>query len=196
MKTFRQIKAISAGLLLSCSVIPVVMAEDIEIYTQSGAQTSGAKPNLLFLIDGSIDMLATSDVTVGYDPATTYTGDCNNNYIYYTDDGSTPDCDGNGSNSPEFFNASALVCKDATTATEIVFDTDGITPISTIEVDSGLLTVGKYNDQIAHYRSESIKVKGNTSIVTSWGALDTSTSAEQAFSVECLADSGVHGLSD
>lgn len=172
MKIFHQIRAVSAGLLLSCAFVPAAMAEDIEIYTTPSATVSGAKPNLLFLIDGSIDMLATSDVTVSYDPAVTYSGSCDSSYIYYTDDGSTPDCDGTGNNAPDYFNASALACKKAVSATEIVYDTDGITPIGTVEVPSGLLTAGRYNDQIAHYGTTG---KGKNA-VSSWVALDTSTS--------------------
>jgi len=113
MKKFNQVKAIIVGLVLSSSVIPAAMADDIEIYTTNDATASGVFPNILFLVDNSIsmgyDLLA--PIREHYDPGTTYTVVCQTDGIYFTAlSQPAPDC----STAPEnYFNRSALVCDTA-----------------------------------------------------------------------------------
>ncbi len=200
MKIFHQIKSIFAGLLLSCSVVPVVMADDIEIYTTPAADTSGFKPNLMFIIDGSSDMLATSQIRPAYDPGEEYVGSCDSDFIYYTDDTSAPDCDGTGQDAPDFFKFDALVCKKALVTTQFVKGDDGLNEVSesgeptgrTEEVRGPLFTAGRFNDQLAHYGRSG----NGGSATAAWVGIDTSTSAEREFTVECESDSGIHGLED
>jgi hypothetical protein len=158
MKTPNQVKAIFAGLLISSSVLPVAMAEDIEIYTTPSADVSGVKPNLLFLIDGSSDMMATSTVGVSYDPGVDYPGSCSDDFLYYTDDGSVPDCDAGGQG-PDFIKAEALVCDNAVLTTEYILGADGLLEAApngrltgaTQVVAGPLVSFGVYNDNFAQY---------------------------------------------
>ncbi|NOQ69191.1 MAG: hypothetical protein GQ573_03670 [Gammaproteobacteria bacterium] len=201
MKISHQIKAIFTGLLFSCSVIPVVMADDIEIYTTSGAQTSGVKPNLLFIIDGSSDMSTTSLVTESYDPDTTYEGSCNSDYIYYAENGgSIPDCDGSGNNAPDYFNSGALVCEAAEFTTQLVLDEDNVPvvyesgePMGETEVVKGpLWEQGIFSGRLAHYGTAGNGDKASPA----WVAIDITRDEERSYTVECEADSGTHGESD
>jgi type IV pilus assembly protein PilY1 len=192
MKIFHHIKAIVAGLLLSSSVVPVVMAEDIEIYTTPGANVSGAKPNLMFIIDGSLDMLVTSDVTEAYDPDTDYPGSCDSDFVYYTNDLTVPDCDGTDSAAPDYFKEDALECENALVTTQLVLDRDGVPVVDrsgiptgeTEEVDGPLERLGTFSGRLAHYGTDA------------WVTIDITRSEEREYTVECQSDSGIHGEDD
>jgi type IV pilus assembly protein PilY1 len=93
---------LGAALLTVCVSLPAI-ADDIEIYRGN----SGARPNVLFVLDTSGSM----DTTVlqtppAYDPSTTYAGTCVAGRIYYTTNNGTPSC---GSNN--WFPASSNTCK-------------------------------------------------------------------------------------
>ena len=180
MKKSSQIKAAFVGLLLSSSVLPVATAEDIEIYTTLGANSSTPNPNIMFIVDTSGSMGTESLVKPSYDALTTYKGDCAVNGtccasdgIYFVDNGRIPDCATN----TDYFNRSALVCDHAVagyTATGVL-----ISP----KQDGALLLIGSYSDQLAQYDT----VKGK------WRELKIGTSAERDYLVECFSDSGIHG---
>ena len=80
MKRISRILCTLAGLVALLGS-PPTLADDSEVFTSSSFTTStGTRPNVLFVIDtsGSMD----SEVTV-YDPAQTYTGSCDANYVYW-----------------------------------------------------------------------------------------------------------------
>ena len=62
MKYFNQVKAIIAGLMLGASVVPAVLADDIEIYTTLPADQTVSNPNIMFIVDTSASMEATKRV--------------------------------------------------------------------------------------------------------------------------------------
>jgi hypothetical protein len=151
MKNLRQIKAIVAGLLLSSSVVPVVMADDIEIYTTPGAASANSNPNILFIVDNSISMEAETKVKPNYDESTNYAGSCQTDGIYFVDDGVTPDC---SVPNEDWFNRSALVCDHAL----VGYEADGDKK-SPGEVGS-LLMIGTYSDQLAQFEPVSKQWRG------------------------------------
>ena len=143
MKKFRQIKALVAGLLLSSAVVPVLMADDIEIYTTPNAASASANPNILFMVDNSLSMEATSWVKPDYDESVTYdaAGGCQTDGIYFVDDGRQLDC---SLPNEDWFNRSALVCDHALVA----YADDGTRDPSQ---PGSLGLIGTYSDQLAQF---------------------------------------------
>lgn len=172
MKKYEQVKAAVVGLVLSSAVIPVAMAEDIEIYR---SDTSVINPNILFILDNSGSMEARSWVKPYYDPSRAYIGDCQRDGIYFSKLEGKPDCSASPDN---YFNRSALVCDNA----KYLYRADGVKESPIVEL--GLQLFGTYSDQFAR-RDDSI----NKSL--RWEALDGA--APRDYLVECLADSGLHG---
>src|SRR5436190_13259671 len=92
--TDNRIRSFVAGVLLTAFVAMPALADDSEIY-QSQANATGARPNVLFIIDTSGSMNTDVELTPApYNPATTYTSTgCSSSEIYYgTDPNSPPDC--------------------------------------------------------------------------------------------------------
>lgn len=184
MKKYEQLKAAVVGLVLSSAVIPVAMADDIEIYVNNSSETSEVNPNILFMVDNSGSMDATSPVRAYYDPSVSYNGAsgnvCQRDGIYFVPlGGGKPDCSTAPAN---YINRSALVCDNA----KYLYRSDGVKESPRVEL--GLQLFGTYSDQFAR-RDDSIR---NT---VRWEQLpNTITAAAQRdYLVECLADSGLHG---
>ncbi len=186
MKNYKQIKAVIAGLVLSSAVLPVAMAEDIEIYTDDGLTTAAENPNILFLVDTSTSMATPLTVRNHYDPSITYVKpdavNCQTDGIYFVGlNDPAPVCSTAPTN---YFNRASLDCDVA----KFVYTADGTKESPAVEI--GLSLFGTYSDQFARY---------NDSITTAkkWELLpDTNTpssSAERDYMVECLSDSGKHG---
>ncbi len=184
MKNYEQLKAMVVGLVLSSAVIPVAMADDIEIYVNNSSETSEVNPNILFMVDNSGSMDLTSPVRAYYDPSVSYDGAsgnaCQRDGIYFVPlGGGKPVC----STSPgNYFNRSALVCDNA----KYLYKSDGNKESPTVEL--GLQLFGTYSDQFA-------RLDDSINNAARWEQLpDTITAAAQRdFIVECLADSGLHG---
>ncbi len=89
-------------------------ADDTEIFTGMAAGSTSAKPNVLFIVDTSGSMgFNYINVPNGlYNPATTYTGSCDSNHYYWSNNGSVPDC----STSTQYLKASLFKCDDAASA--------------------------------------------------------------------------------
>src|SRR5262245_50770181 len=106
MKTLGRLRSSSLAILLAVAAGSTAHADDTEVFV--GRADSYSDPNVLFVIDtsGSMDTIANF---LAYDPAQTYTGACAADRIYWSDDGSEPDC----ATSSNWFNASALVCNAA-----------------------------------------------------------------------------------
>ncbi len=190
MKYFNQVKAVFTGLLLSSSVVPVVSADDIEIYTTLPPGSGTSNPNIMFVVDTSVSMGTELRIKPFYDPEITYppaggalragATACESSGIYrFTTDEidagllDFPDCAGDN-----YFNRSALVCDHAV----VGYNIDG-TKITSHQ-DGSLLMVGTYSDQMAYYDTTSER----------WLELDDITdSDERDYKVECLSDSGIHG---
>jgi type IV pilus assembly protein PilY1 len=67
-------------------------AQDIEIFIGNNNPGNNAKPNILFILDDSISMGADTLTQNNFDPATTYSGSCNVNRVYWSTSGSPPSC--------------------------------------------------------------------------------------------------------
>ena len=174
MKKFHQIKTLIAGLMLSSSVIPVVTADDTEVYTTLGGSNAISNPNIMFVIDTSSSMETETWVKPLYDDSAIYpvaaVGGCDATVIYFDGDGNIPDC----LTSTDYFSQSDLVCDHAL----VGYNADG-TVISPGQ-DGSLLMIGTYSDQFARFDGTSNR----------WREVSNSASGTI---VECLSDSGIHG---
>ena len=96
-----------------------LLADDTEVYLGDLAFTTNIRPNVLFIIDTSGSMDTDVQLTTGnYDPATTYTGACDPNYVYWAsaaDNGVAPTCPPStaGTNRRGYINASSNNCADS-----------------------------------------------------------------------------------
>src|SRR5262245_9009292 len=96
------------GLLLVCAGAMPAHADDTEIFV--GRSENYSDPNVLFVIDTSGSMDTVTNF-LAYDPATTYAGACNASRLYWSTDGSEPDC----TSTTNYINKTALVCNAAVT---------------------------------------------------------------------------------
>ena len=89
MRYLHKLRISSLGLLLICASAMPAHADDTEIFV--GRSDNYSDPNVLFVIDtsGSMDTVVNF---LAYDPATTYAGSCDNSRLYWSTDGSEPDC--------------------------------------------------------------------------------------------------------
>ena len=173
MKIIHQVKAVLAGIVLSSSVVPVATAEDIEIYNSLGANIASSNPNIMFIVDTSGSMGATSKVKESYDDSNTYTGSCASDGIYFVNDGKIPNCASN----TDYFDRAALECDHAV----VGYTALGV-KISPPQ-DGSLLMIGTFSDQLAQFDPSKKK----------WRELTIGTSAQRSYMVECFSDSGIHG---
>lgn len=117
MKTVLQhIRTLSLTTIVTLLVASSVMAEDIEIYLTSSLTASEVRPNITFIVDTSGSMSTTDvpDTTedTSYVPSHTYTGSCSSSRIYWSTDGTPPDC----ATTNQYVNTSANTCKASFTA--------------------------------------------------------------------------------
>lgn len=92
--------------------VNTALADDTEVYLGGNAGNSSVKPNVLFIIDTSGSMGTTETFTNGsYDPATTYTGSCDTNRIYWSDRGNPPTC-----STDNYITRTANKCDDSAAA--------------------------------------------------------------------------------
>ncbi len=181
MKIFRQIQAVLAGLLLSGAVLPVALADDIEIYTSPAALSAAKNPNIMFIVDNSGSMQTELTVRKPYLETTDYAGSCERDGIYFVELGTeleSIDCL-DLKYKDNWFKRSALVCNHAV----VEYDVDGVK--LNPGVDGSLKTFGSFTDQFAHY---------DTSVSPGrWRELSIGNTSDRDFVVECLSDSGIHG---
>ncbi|MEO1201354.1 MAG: hypothetical protein AAFX10_01515 [Pseudomonadota bacterium] len=121
------------------------------------------KPNVLFVLDTSTSMASAVETNESFDSDEDYPGDCSSNRLYWSDVDAFPDCD----NTQNYIRKSAFECQNATSALE---------------------SVGAYTDTMVQYRGGD--KDGNGSNPPRWQNLAAGYDTE---SVECQADSGVHG---
>ena len=126
---------IAAAALVTIGAGHPALADDTEILSTTTTAARENRPNTLFIADTSGSMTATITTEEIFDPArATYADgvtDCNETYIYFTTDGTSPPaCDGN----KNWFDASLLRCDQAVFA---------------------LTNGGRYSDIMAQYYSAS-----------------------------------------
>ncbi len=124
-------RALLMGFWLGVAVSQPAVADDTEIFrpTLPPSLAAQIKPNVLFIVDTSSSMLApVSGAARPFDPATTYTGACASNRIYWSTSGAVPDCN----TTLQYFDVSALRCA-----------------ASNIQLNAG--GGGLYQDRLARY---------------------------------------------
>src|SRR5947208_12753955 len=88
---------------------PSALADDSEIFT--GGSSSGAQPNILFILDTSGSMASTVTTQTPFNPATTYAGACSSTLVYFqASGGSAPTTGCSGMSS---FSTSYQKCQSA-----------------------------------------------------------------------------------
>ncbi len=93
-----------ATILLTTTAVAVITvaatfsparADETEIFTGVPDIASGARPNILFIIDTSGSMAGEITTQEPYDPSETYSGDCSSNRVYFrSGSDAPPDCGG------------------------------------------------------------------------------------------------------
>ena len=104
-----RVRGFCAGLALTIFCATPSMADDTEIFVGSQGDV---RPNIMFILDtsGSMDGMVTTQEE--YDPATTYSGNCDPNRIYWLRDTGDPlNC-----NEDQWFDAAQLRCNAAVQA--------------------------------------------------------------------------------
>jgi type IV pilus assembly protein PilY1 len=96
MKTSMNSRLLSLGaaLLVTLAGGPAA-ADDTEIFTGTPSSVSAARPNILFIFDTSGSMDSNVVTQVPYSPATTYSGSCRSDRVYYrtgSDANNPPSC--------------------------------------------------------------------------------------------------------
>src|SRR5262245_61329921 len=103
-----RLAALVGGITLAVFCGSPALADDTEIFV---GQQSGARPNILFILDTSGSMDSQVSTQPPYDPATTYNGSCSTSRVYWIkNSGNAPDC----SSTNQWFNAGELACDAAT----------------------------------------------------------------------------------
>ena len=98
------------GILASGLLCAGAFADDSEIFL--GANTSGAAPNILFILDTSGSMNSSVSSQVPYDATAVYAGACSNTLVYYSNSSSIP----SGCGSINSYSATYQKCQSANTA--------------------------------------------------------------------------------
>lgn len=171
LKFISKLKPVGMGFFLSIYGSMPVLADDIEIYTQSPAGT--VKPNLLFILDNSRSMIVnqvplnTADpfLKQQYSVTNAYPGGCfDTSKVYYTTDNNIPAC-----GSTDYFDRSDLHCDHANDE----YNASGVQINNFGPIDQW----GTYSDQLAQHSATDV-----------WGKIKANSGA-----VECAQDQGVHG---
>ncbi len=104
-----RLRAVALGTLLALTCGSPAVADDTEIFV---GRQSGARPNILLILDTSGSMNGAVSTQVLYDPSVTYGGTCSASRVYWRrDTGDPPDC-----GDDTWINASELTCDAATQA--------------------------------------------------------------------------------
>ena len=139
------------------------IADDTELLLLNPDPLNNPKPNILFILDTSGSMTSLEDTNDPYEFTDSYGGDCDVNNIYWTDVDVIPDCN----TTTNFIVNSSFHCDYAT---------------------KQLNGVGSFFNTMVQYRDGGRHgVSGGPTI---WQYLASGYNTE---SVECQADSGVHG---
>lgn len=130
MNTFtHRLGSLACGLLLGLIALPAT-ADDTEIFIASqDPSITGAKPNILFIIDNSGSMDSTVTTQEAWNPSTTFSGCYNANRLYFSTNSSRPGC-----GSSNYIEKTANYCDASKNA---------------------LASVGSYSDRMLAWRSSN-----------------------------------------
>jgi type IV pilus assembly protein PilY1 len=171
-----RVRGFAAGALATLFVSLPALADDTEIY-QSQANETGARPNVLFIMDTSGSMDSEVEQTIAaYDMTREYVGVCNKDFIYYSQGSDTPPNCSLGSTENRI-PRSVFKCAAATAALGTNVGSPGVWP-----------AVGNGREQAAQYRYVDMNRNGTQR----WEWLQSNWNDSNF--VECESDEGVHGL--
>ncbi len=162
--TNTRLAALFTGALWMVAAGLPALADDTELFvaTSSGA---GIRPNVLFIIDNSGSMSTKVITQQTYNPATTYSGSCSQDRVYWREGtGNDPSC-----STDQWFNRTALSCQAAIEAFK---------------------TGGKYIDVLVQYDPDTVTKGKDKDTGQRWEALDDE---QRDRVVECKADAGAYG---
>lgn len=99
---------VAAGLATLASA-PTAQADDTELFVGEAVAAPSARPNIMFILDtsGSMDSNVTTQTV--FDPATTYSGSCRSDRIYWSTSASRPP----SCSTDQYIAASAFTCNAA-----------------------------------------------------------------------------------
>lgn len=158
-----------AGLYVLLSGAPA-LADDTELLLLNPSAASQPKPNILFILDTSGSMGTFEDTIEPYDSSNSYSGNCDDDYLYWSDTGVAPICDGNET---QFIEKDEFECDFAT---------------------NQINGIGSYSDTMVQWRESAVPVGGGSTIdVWWWQTLEPGNEDDV---VECQSDSGIHGDGD
>lgn len=167
----RRLRTLGLSMLIGATAAFPAHADDTEIYTGLNNLSGAVDPNVLFIIDTSGSMGTTvSSVVAPYDASTTYSGSCDNDFIYWSSSGSVPTC-----STSQRFRKDKFRCAAANTP---LFST-------------GATGTGLFQDRVARFSEGSFFFFSSSS---TWESL--STFQQDPPHVECRADEGIHGAQD
>ena len=166
-----RVKQVLTGLMLALVAAVPAIAEDIEIYTRANLGAATVQPNVMFLMDNSGSMRNELPVTVPYDHTVTYatSGGYDNTMYYYADGDAIPD-----SGSRSYFDKASNKCDNSLNEYDTGVPTGN---------PGSLVNNGYYIGQVAQHSTQR----------DIWQQISTRNAAERAYSIECIADSSVHG---
>ena len=142
------------------------LADDTELLLLNPSAFTRPKPNILFILDTSGSMRTEEQTVQPYDSSVTYTGNCDNDMLYWTDVEVEPVCDGTET---QFIQKSAFYCDSAT---------------------QQLSGIGNFSNTMVQWRTTPYDVGGSIIDVYWWQTLEPGN--DTGF-VECELDRGVHG---
>lgn len=149
------------------------LADDTELLLLNPSATTQPKPNILFILDTSGSMTTLENTVQPYDSTLPpYAGNCDPDYLYWTDVGVEPTCDGSGT---ELNKVKKTVFQCAAANQQIT-------------------GIGSYSDTMVQWRtSEYTLTTGQVVDVYWWQTFEPGD--EDGF-IECQADRSIHGSDD
>lgn len=149
------------------------VADDTELLLLNPNVTTPPKPNILFILDTSGSMTTLEQTVQPYDSTLPpYAGNCDPNYLYWTDVGVEPTCDGSGTELNKI-KKTAYHCRAG---------------------DQQIAGIGSYSDTMVQWRTSKYTFGDGTVGDVYWW--QTFVPGNEDGFVECQSDSSVHGSDD
>ena len=168
-KIIHKTTGMCAGLLLAIACGTPAAADDTELLLIN-PDAAQQEPNVLFIIDSSGSMTSLVDTTEVYDDTETYAGDCDANFLYWTEyENVIPSCDPSNT---QRIREDAYRCAAG---------------------DRQLDGIGSYRTTMAQFRDGESGIFSSLLGLTDsvrWQELEPGNETDI---VECGKDSGVHG---
>ncbi|MGB7738002.1 MAG: hypothetical protein WBM03_02720, partial [Steroidobacteraceae bacterium] len=104
----RSLTTLTAAAAIALLANTPARADDTELFVGAAVAAAPSRPNILFIMDTSGSMDTNVQSQVPYDPATTFSGSCRTDRIYWSRTNSVPDC-----STDQYVATSAFTCNSA-----------------------------------------------------------------------------------